>query len=127
MNCPETSLFHSHSRRMRYMMLVFAGAGLILCGISWPAGIGFLAGEALAVFIYEWNVRYWTRVLDSGNAGKFTGFPHFMINFILMGALLLCGVYFPDILNIFTAAAGLTTVKSAIIITELLKRKEAIK
>ena len=127
MNAPEMSLFHRHSRRMRIIMLVFAGIGVILCAANRPAGFGFLAGEALAVFIYEWNVRYWNRVLDSRNAGKLTGFPHFLINFTLMGALLLASVKYPEAMNIFAAAAGLTTVKAAIIIAELLKRKEAVK
>jgi hypothetical protein len=43
-----------------------------------------------------------------------------------MGGLLLYAVNNPGILNIFSAAVGLTAVKSAIIISELIKRKEAV-
>ena len=119
------SLFHADSRRMRYIILVFLLAGILLCLWNRPVGAGLLAGTALAVFIYEWNVHYWNRVLDSRHAGRFTGFPHFLINFALMGGLMLYAVYNPGILNIFSAAVGLTAVKSAIIVSELLKRKEA--
>lgn len=111
---------------MRYIIIAFAVIGIVLCFVKLPVGTGFLAGEALSVFIYEWNVHYWNRVLDSRHAERFTGLPHFLINFALMGGLLLFAVHKPEILNIFSAAVGLTAVKSAIIINELLKGKEAV-
>ncbi len=121
------SLWHADSRRLRIIIVLFAAAGILLSVLNRPAGFGFLAGELLSVVIYEWNVYYWNRVMDRRSAGTWTGFPHFLINFALMGALLLFAVYNPGILNIFTAALGLTAVKSAIIINELLKGKEAVK
>lgn len=90
-----------------------------------PYGLGFLAGDLLALIIYEWNVHYWNRVLDSGHAKRGTGFPHFLINFVLMGALMILAVYNSKFLNIFCVAAGLLTVKSAIIVEELIRRKGA--
>ena len=120
------SLFDPNNRRLRnvYLGISLLGCLLFLAGL--PYGLGFLAGTALALVIYEWNVHYWNRVLDTRRAGRGTGFPHFLINFTLMGALLLTSVYKPQYLNIFTAAAGLFSVKSAIIVEELFfRRKEA--
>jgi hypothetical protein len=65
-------------------------------------------------------------VLDTGHARRGTGFPHFLINFALMGGLLILSVYNPQVLNIFASAAGLMAVKSAIILNELTGRKEAV-
>ena len=45
---------------------------------------------------------------------------------ILLGGILLYAVNNSGILNIFSTAVGLTAVKSAIIISELFKRKEAV-
>ena len=111
---------------MLYIIAALAAAGIALCFVNLPVGAGFLAGEALSVFIYEWNVHYWNRVMDRRTAGKFTGLPHFLINFALMGGILLYAVNNSGILNIFSTAVGLTAVKSAIIISELFKRKEAV-
>ncbi len=110
---------------MRYIIVLFILAGILLSIRFMPVGLGLLAGTALSVIIYEWNVRYWNRVLDSRHAGKFTGLPHFLINFALMGGLLLAAVKNPEKLNIFSVAVGLTAVKTAIIINELFQRKEA--
>ena len=120
------SLFDPDNRGLlkAYVLITLAGCLLFLLGL--PYGLGFLAGDALALIIYEWNVHYWNRVLDTRRAGRGTGFPHFLINFTLMGALLLAAVYKPQYLNIFTASAGLLSVKSAIIVEELFfRRKEA--
>ena len=120
------SLFHRENRRLLYVLGAVTLAGCLLFLIGLPYGLGFLAGDVLSVIIYEWNVHYWNRVLDTRRAGRGTGFPHFLINFTLMGALLLTSVYKPQYLNIFTAAAGLLSVKSAIIVEELFfRRKEA--
>ena len=120
------SLLHPDSRFMRYSIYGFLLIGAALCFWKLPVGLGMIAGTVLSVIIYEWNVHYWNRVLDSRHAERFTGLPHFLINFALMGGLLLFAVHKPEILNIFSAAVGLTTVKSAIIINELLKGKEAV-
>ena len=119
------SLFDPNNRRLRnvYLGISLLGCFLFLAGL--PYGLGFLAGTALALVIYEWNVHYWNRVLDSGHAKRGTGFPHFLINFTLMGALMLLAVYKSEFLNIFCVAAGLMTVKSAIIVEELFRRKGA--
>ncbi len=120
------SLFDPNNRGLLKAFLIISAAGCLLFLIGLPYGLGFLAGAVLSLIIYEWNVRYWNRVLDSGHARRGTGFPHFLINFCLMGGLLLAAVYKSNYLNIFTAAAGLLTVKSAIIGEELFfKRKEA--
>jgi len=120
------SLLHADSRFMRYSIYGFLLIGIALCFWKMPVGLGMIAGTVLAVIIYEWNVHYWNKVMDRRQAGTFTGFPHFLINFVLMGGLLLYAVNNPGILNIFSAAVGLTAVKSAIIISELIKRKEAV-
>ena len=120
------SLLHADSRFMRYSIYGFLLVGIALCFWKMPVGLGMIAGTVLAVIIYEWNVHYWNKVMDRRQAGTFTGFPHFLINFVLMGGLLLYAVNNPGILNIFSAAVGLTAVKSAIIISELIKRKEAV-
>ena len=120
------SLFDPDNRGLlkAYVLITLAGCLLFLLGL--PYGLGFLAGDALALIIYEWNVHYWNGVLDTGHAKRGTGFPHFLINFTLMGGLLLLCVYIPAVLNIFASAAGLMAVKSAIILTELTRRKEAV-
>ena len=127
MAAPEMSLRRPENRRLCIILTVIAGIGIGLCFVKFPVGMGLLAGELLSVIIYEWNVYYWNRVLDSRHAGTFTGFPHFLINFVLMGGLLLTCVYNPSILNIFSASAGLMSVKSAIIVNELLKGKGGVK
>ena len=120
------SLFDPNNRGLLKDYVLVTVIGCLLFFLGLPYGLGFLAGDALALLIYEWNVHYWNRVLDSRRAGRGTGFPHFLINFTLMGALLLAAVYKPEYLNIFTAAAGLLSIKSAIIIEELFfRRKEA--
>ena len=120
------SLFHRENRRLLYVLGAVTLAGCLLFLIGLPYGLGFLAGDALSVIIYEWNVHYWNGVLDTGHAKRGTGFPHFLINFTLMGGLLLLCVYIPGVLNIFASAAGLMAVKSAIICNELTRRKEAV-
>ncbi len=120
------SLLHPDSRFMRYSIYGFLLIGIALCFWKVPVGLGMIAGTVLAVIIYEWNVHYWNKVMDRRTAGRFTGLPHFLINFALMGGILLYAVNNPGILNIFSSAVGLTAVKSAIIISELFKRKEAV-
>ena len=118
------SLFDPKNRSLLKAFGLITVIGCLLFFVGLPYGLGFLAGDVLALIIYEWNVHYWNRVLDSGRAGRGTGFPHFLINFTLMGALLLAAVYKPAYLNIFTAAAGLLSVKSAIIMDELFFRRK---
>lgn len=115
------SLFDPDNRGLLKTLAAITLLGCLLFLAGVPYGLGFLAGDFLAVFIYEWNVRYWNRVLDTGSAKRGTGFPHFLINYALMGGLLLLAVYNSSVLNIFTAAAGLMSVKSAIIVKELLR------
>lgn len=119
------SLFDPNNRRLLKVYLAISALGCLLFFPGLPYGLGFLAGDLLALIIYEWNVHYWNRVLDSGHAKRGTGFPHFLINFVLMGALMILAVYNSKFLNIFCVAAGLLTVKSAIIVEELIRRKGA--
>lgn len=119
------SLFDPNNRRLLQVYLGITLAGCLLFLVKLPYGLGFLAGAVLALIIYEWNVHYWNRVLDSGHARRGTGFPHFLINYTLMGALLLVCVYNSQIMNIFFAAGGLMAVKLAIIVKELFFREDA--
>ena len=120
------SLFHKENRRLLKVLVGITLAGCLLFFWKFPYGMGFLTGTILSVIIYEWNVHYWNGVLDTGHARRGTGFPHFLINYALMGGLMLGAVYKPEILNIFTTAIGLMSVKSAIIVKELIFRKEAV-
>ena len=120
------SLFDPKNRSLLKAFGLITVIGCLLFFVGLPYGLGFLAGDVLALFIYEWNVHYWNGVLDTGHSRRGTGFPHFLINFALMGGLMLGAVYKPEILNIFTTAIGLMSVKSAIIVKELIFRKEAV-
>jgi O-antigen/teichoic acid export membrane protein len=117
------SLLDINNRRMVKILAGIAVLGCLLFFFGLPYGLGFLAGELLSIIIYEWNFHYWSRILDRGYAKRGTGFPHFLINYCMMAALMIFAVYNSSILNIFAAAAGLMAVKSAIIVDELFRRK----
>ena len=103
-------------------MTALAGCVLYLFGI--PYGNGFLAGFAISVILYESTVFFWNRVADSGRAHAGTGMLHFLVHYALMAGVMALGVFYPGILNIFTSALGLLSVKIALILRELVGRKE---
>ena len=64
---------------------------LILLGtcsvfIHRPVGFGWLLGSVTAVLLYKRNEWFWTGVLDQRSATQWTGFLHFIVNYLLMGA-----------------------------------------
>jgi len=92
-------------------ILVIGSIALALIKIAF--GLGFFLGGVIGLLNYKRNESFWTAVLESRQAGRGTGFSHFLVNYGLMASVLVLAALFPDYLNIFTAALGLMIVKIA--------------
>ena len=111
------------NHRLRTFVIGLLAAGLLFYLLGVEYGNGYLLGAVVSVIVYEGNLRFWNRIVDSGSAGRGTGMPHFMLNMALWGTILLVSVYRSSILNIFTAALGLTMMKAAVLLEGLIKGK----
>lgn len=115
------------SARIWKILGCLCAAGLLSGFIGIRYAGGFLLGVLGALLLYYRNVTFWNDVLDTGVSEKRTGSLHFVFNYAIMAGVLLLAAFFPDILNIFTAAAGLMIIKAAAVIDSLLpadKNKE---
>ena len=83
---------------------------------------GYALGCAASVLLYIRNDRFWSGVLDSGSATKYTGIFHFLINYLIMAGVLLVSALYPQFFNIFTCAVGLMLLKISVIIKETILR-----
>lgn len=88
-----------------------------------PAGFGFLLGSLTAVLLYKRNEHFWTGVLDQRSATQWTGFFHFIINYLLMGGVMVISALKPEYLNIFACAIGLFLIKITVTIDVLIHRE----
>lgn len=120
------SLFSRENAGFRKCMAIVGLAGLLLYFAGIAYGNGFLSGFLISVILYESNVSYWNKVADIGKAHAGTGLLHFLLHYALMAGVMIFAVFHPGIMNIFTAALGLLSVKIALIVHELTKRKESI-
>lgn len=91
--------------------------------ISRPAGLGFLLGSLTSVLLYKRNETFWTGILNQQSAHQWTGFPHFVVNYVLIAAVLVLSALCRDYLNIFACAAGLLLIKIAVTIDALLHKE----
>ena len=120
------SLFSRENAGFRRSMAVIGLLGCLLYFAGIPFGNGFVCGFIISVILYESNVFFWNRVADSGNARPTTGLLHFLLHYALMAGVMILAVFRPGILNIFTSALGLLSVKLALIVHELTKKKESV-
>ena len=94
----------------------------ILCAFSGFYHYRFLAGFALGslvgLLLYYRNTTYWNDYLDDQITGKFAHSGHFIINYLLMAiSLIICAKY-PQYLNIFMCAIGMSLIKISLVINE---------
>lgn len=104
-----------------FIVLTILGS---LCGlIKWQFTTGFLFGVAISFLLYYRNENYWNDVLDMKEAGKGMGMSHFIINYLLMAIPLILCAKFPQYMNIFFCAFGMTLIKISLIIDSLITKK----
>lgn len=111
------------TKRTWTMAMILAAVGACSAFISLPVGLGFLLGSAAAALNYKRNERYWSGILSQGSAVAGTGMPHFMINWMIMVAVLLICVKLPNYFNIFSCAAGLFLIKITVTVDTLINGK----
>ena len=97
------------TKRTWTMAMILAAVGACSAFISLPVGLGFLLGSA--------------GILSQGSAAAGTGMPHFMINWMIMVAVLLICVKLPNYFNIFSCAAGLFLIKITVTVDTLINGK----
>ena len=79
---------------------------------------GFALGAVASVLLYIRNEQFWSGVLDTGTATKYTGIFHFLINYGIMAGVLVLSALKPELFNIFACAVGLLLLKISVIIKE---------
>ena len=100
------------NERLWKTAVVLTGAGvLILLIFGLRFSLGWLLGCVVSVLLYKRNDSFWSSVLDTGEAGRGTGFLHFLVNYGMMAGALLVSAFFPEYLNIFACAAGMMLIK----------------
>lgn len=102
----------------RKTILILYGIGLLSGLIRWQYAAGFALGGLASILLYIRNDRFWSGVLDTGTSTKYTGIFHFMVNYLIMAAVLLAGALIPKIFNIFACTAGLMLIKISVIVKE---------
>ncbi|MBQ7992909.1 MAG: ATP synthase subunit I [Solobacterium sp.] len=103
--------------------IVLTAIGACSVFFSLPVCLGWLLGCAAAVLNYKRNERYWSGILSRGSAATGTGMPHFMINWLIMVAVLLICALKPEYFNIFSCAVGLFLIKITVTVDTLINRK----
>jgi hypothetical protein len=111
------------TKRTWITALVLTLLGTCTVFIHRPIGFGFLLGSVTAVLLYKRNEWFWTGVLDQRSATQWTGFLHFIINYLLMGGVLVLSALKPEYFNIFACAVGLFLIKITVTIDVLIHRE----
>ena len=112
-----------NSRSWKFCRII-ALIGLLSGLIHWQYATGFALGACAAVLLYKRNETYWNDVVDMNqNVHKGTGFAHFLVNYAIMAGVLMLGALFPAVLNIYASAIGLTLIKLAVIMENLIPQK----
>ena len=85
---------------------------------------GFLLGIGVALLLNYRNTTYWNDVLDTKIARKGIGTSHFMVNYLIMAFTLILCAFYPQYLNIFLCALGMSLIKISIILNEVVLKKD---
>lgn len=95
-----------------------------LTAVIWlPIGLGFAAGGLVSLAVYKIDERYVDSILETRTPGK--GIPmHVFLGQVLMAAVLILAVKFPQVLNIFAAAVGILLLKITVYIETLTERRK---
>lgn len=111
------------NRRTWITALVLTAIGSLSFFVYRPAGLGYLLGCLTAILLYKRNEWFWTGVLDQRSATQWTGFLHFIVNYLMMGGVLVLSALYPQYLNIFACAIGLFLIKITVTIDVLIHRE----
>ena len=112
----------SISKAMIAVMIAVIIAGLLSGVFDLRYAAGFALGACGSILLYVRNDRFWSAVLDSGSATKYTGVLHFLVNYGIMAGTLLLSALVPNVFNIFACAIGLMLLKISVIIKEIIMR-----
>ncbi|MBR3311748.1 MAG: hypothetical protein IKG15_08030 [Solobacterium sp.] len=93
--------------------VVLAGACFGLLDFRFAAG--FLLGAIGAVLMYKRIEAYCDSVIQANYASSKTAFFGFMINYAIMAGVLVLSALYRNVFNIFFAAAGLMSIKIAVV------------
>lgn len=100
--------------------------GIISAIIDYRIACGFLLGALTSVFLLKRIERFCDAVIDMNHASNKQAFMNFMLNYLVMGAVLLISALLPNIFNIFACAVGLMAIKLSVIIESLLYKEGTV-
>lgn len=109
-----------HVRRVWVVLIAAIVAVSLFFSLKFCAG--FVIGAIGSRLLFWRNETFWSDVLDTRI--PVGGWSHFLVNYLLMAAVLMLGALFPRYINIFGCAFGLISVKLAIVLNEMTGKKE---
>lgn len=100
------------------------GAVIVVVSVffRWQFAVGYVIGAASCRLLFWRNETFWSDVLDTRI--PVGGGSHFLVNYLLMAVTLMLGALFPEYIDIFGCALGLFSVKLAVVLCEIIGKKE---
>lgn len=106
-----------------YFILV-TGISVAALIYDYRIALGFLLGTAVSALLYFRTVMFCNTVLDTKKAKKTFVLSRFMSSYALMAIPLIMAIAWPNLLNLYAAAAGLLMIKFTLVLSALIERRK---
>ena len=104
---------------------IMMAASAVFLIVDFRITLGYLLGAAASVIMLKRIERFCDAVIQTRYSSGVRAFGGFMINYLIMAAVLITAAVFRNVFNIFAAALGLMAVKLSVILESVFfKEKE---
>ncbi|MBR2067185.1 MAG: hypothetical protein IJ875_02850 [Solobacterium sp.] len=102
-------------------------AASVMAFVDYRLTLGYFLGAFTSIFLYKRIERFCDSMISAMYASNKQAFVGFMLNYLVMGIVLVLAAKLPHLFNLFTCALGLMAIKIAVIAEAIFnKGSEAI-